>query len=337
MIINDVPVLADVEAIFTELRNQLQLNGIDLLHDIKPTNNNIQFTCIKHAGGHEHKPSCGISEVDVRRGDKVFPAGTVHCFTCGYTASLDIFISDCFGKDDFGSFGFKWLMKNFVSLDIETRKKMDFGFNSRLQDVQAPQPKIKYITEAELETYRFIHPYMYKRKLTDEIIDDFDVGYDKNTRCLTFPVADKNGNILFVYRRSVNSKFFNAIKDTVKSKTIYGIDKIYQNISKISSVIITESIINCLTCWTHGKPAMALLGTGAVNQYKILRELPIRNLTLALDPDEAGMRGTERLYKNLKDCKILSKVAYPKIMYRKKLDLNDISYDDFEKLSTILI
>ena len=62
------------------LRDQLQLNNINLLKDIRPNVNDIQFTCISHGNGQERKPSCGISLVNKWRGGKMIKAGTGHCF-----------------------------------------------------------------------------------------------------------------------------------------------------------------------------------------------------------------------------------------------------------------
>ena len=335
MDINGVPILANIESILYEIKNQLALNKIFLLDDIKPSNRDIQFTCIAHADGHERKSSCGISTMDKYRNGKFYPAGTVHCFTCGYTASLPEFVSDCFGHNlDGGVFGYKWLMKNFVTVQVEERKPLNLNFD-RGKKVSQTQPTA-FITEEELDKYRNIHPYMYERKLTDEIIEWFDVGYDPETNCLTFPVCDKNGKVLFIYRRSVASKFFNTIEETVKSQTIYGIDKIYQNIDRIKEVTITESIINCLTCWVHKKPAIALLGTGSENQYKLLRELPVRVLISGLDPDEAGFRGTDKLVKRLHQDKLIYRLDYPQWMIDNKNDLNDLTWEQFENIKKIL-
>ena len=37
-----------------------------------------------------------------------------------------------------------------------------------------------YITEEQLDKYRYTHPYLYKRGLTDEDIYKYDLGYDNN-------------------------------------------------------------------------------------------------------------------------------------------------------------
>ena len=67
---------------------------------------------------------------------------------------------------------------------------------------------------------------MYERGLTDEVIEEFDIGYDKDTRCITFPVRDKSGGTLFVARRSVDTKYFNYPKEA--EKPLYGLFELYQ-------------------------------------------------------------------------------------------------------------
>lgn len=111
------------------------------------------------------------------------------------------------------------------------------------------------ITLDELKSYDYIHPYMFKRRLTDEIINKFDVGYDPKTQALTFPVW-VDGRCLFVARRRVNYKRFDMPE--IYPKPIYGLDYLTTN-----EVIVCESILNALTCYVYGKEAVALFGTGS--------------------------------------------------------------------------
>lgn len=58
---------------------------------------------------------------------------------------------------------------------------------------------------------------MYKRGLTDELIELYDVGYDPKFKlksdsnpfsCITFPVRDVNGKTLFIARRAIDFKLY---------------------------------------------------------------------------------------------------------------------------------
>lgn len=318
-----IPVLSTVEDMLFELQSQLHQQNIELLKDVKPTHNNVMITCINHGGGVESAPSCGVSTVDVWRGKRLIPEGTVHCFACGYTASFEEFVSKALGYNDGGHKGYQWVMNNFASLSNNDGEEVKLPPLKPLKEVKQ---EIVYITEEELDQYRYTHPYMYERKLTDKVINYFDVGYDKNTNSLTFPVNDKDGNCLFVQRRSVVGKSFNNPSDAIKSLTIYGLDKVYKKLNRgetIPYILLCESIIDALYCWTVGICAIALLGTGNYDQYKILQELPVNVFYLGLDNDEAGAIGCKKLKKH-----VIGKIFYRIKFPRNVKDLNLFTQDE---------
>lgn len=313
------PILVSETEVLEELRRQLALNGLNRFQHIKPGPKDIQFTCPnpEHASGQEKKPSCGVSTVE-KNGT---PAGTVHCFTCGYTATLPEMISFCFNYDDSGKFGESWLTKNFLTVSVENRKPLQLNLSRGAKKEEVQQ----FVSEEELAKYRFYHPYMYKRGLTDEIIEQFDIGYDKATRCITFPVRDKDGNCLFVARRSVVSKFFQYPDGVLKP--LYGVEFITPDIKE---VIICESFFNTLTCWVYGKPSIALLGLGNEQQYEDLIKLPARKYILALDPDSAGRVATQKLRRRLSRYKVISEYVIPP-----RCDVNDLTKEEFDNLPEV--
>ena len=330
------PILTSVYEVVTELKMQLMLQGIDRFHAIRQSGNNLQVSCPIHvskstgvAGG-ERKPSCGISLED--RGST--KAGTVHCFSCGYVATLSEMISACFGYNDGGRYGDRWLIKNFLSVSIENRRSIGALPESRKRIVEEKQ----YITEEELDSYRYIHDYMYERKLTDEVIEKFDIGYDKNfisgkddrnkdiiTPCLTFPVWDKDGNCVFIARRAVKTKFFHYPQGV--DKPVYGLNFIKHDTKE---VIVCESIINALTCEAYGRRAIALIGTGSFPQYEVLNRSHIRKFILALDPDDAGEKATVRFKNRIHSNKVVTRFVIPK-----KKDINDLTLEEFNNLEEI--
>ena len=328
MEINGLIIDATGEEIITELRDQLLLNGIELFSSVKPGVNNIQFSCPSHKNGQERKPSCGMSLTTTYSGGKPVPPGTIHCFTCGYTTDLPNMISDCFGKQDGGIFGNAWLKKNFTSSVMINRPELKL--NTSRTRVKQEKKKV-VIPESILDTYRYTHPYMYKRGLTDEVIEMFDVGYDRERQCLTFPVKDLDGDVVFIQTRSVNTKFHHYAQGVSKTDYIYGA---YEAIkySKSNKIVITESIINSLTLWTQGIPSVALMGTGGGNQYEILKMLPFRHYVIGTDPDEAGVRACNKLIRNLSNKKVLSKYVYPD----STRDINDLKNELF-RLKEVLL
>lgn len=304
-----------VENILETLLSVLQVRGIDYLRVLKRNKDNVQTCCPYHNEGKEKRPSSGITTIHTKKN----PAGTFHCFVCGVVTSLPELISHCFGYSDKGKYGEKWLLENFVSGGMESRVSiLENALVSLNQDI-IPQT---YITEEELQKYRYTHPYMYQRKLTDEIIELFDVGYDRETNCITFPCNDINGNCLFITRRNVNTKFFQMPEKI--DKIVYGLDKI--DFKTVKVLYVCESIINALTLWVWGMPAVALLGTGANDQYEQLKRLPIRKYILAFDGDNGGRLGTTRFIKHVKN-KLIEYYIFPE-----GKDVNDLTYEQFIKL-----
>ena len=334
LIINGKPIVESIDVIIGVLRYQLEEQGITLFQSIKRTGNNLMIHCPFHKGGQERRPSCGIK----LEGDDKAPTGYVHCFTCGYSAPFTQMISNVFGVKDYGKFGEKWLLKNFISLEITNRPTLNLNLSRQTRHI-----KVNYVGEKELDSYRYYHPYMFARKLTKEVIERYDVGYDKRTDCLTFPVRDEFGNTLFIARRSVKSKFFNYPKDI--EKPLYGIYELKKYlddgnrktnsyggvIHNIKNVYVTESIINALTVNVYGKWAVATNGCQFSElQVKQLEKLPAREIIIAYDGDEAGRTAAYKLKFRLNKRKIVSILELPD-----GRDINDLSKEYFKVLKRI--
>ena len=345
MRVNDVELNAELADIIEELQRQLVSQQINLLSKVKDSGEDIMVCCPYHKGGQERKPSAGIRKSD----------GLFHCFACGETHTLPEVISHCFGEDATGNFGWKWLIRTFGTVRVEDRKDVVLDFiRSPNNNVGNNDKRNNYISKQELDSYRYIHPYMYERKLTDDIIEIFDIGYDKKTDCITFPVRDINGNTLAIARRSTKGKYFNYPSGF--EKPLYGIYELYlcamNNIADslppiyadtdtndiyISKervfpleVIVCESMIDALTCWVYGKYAVALNGLGTELQFKQLRELPCRKIILATDNDKAGMSARKRIRNNVKN-----KIVTEYILPSGKKDINELTKEEFDNLEEI--
>ena len=334
MIINDVQFNCELEDILTELVNQLRANNIPLIAKQRNSGDHIQITCPYHSNGLERKPSAGI-----RKSDGVF-----HCFACGEIHSLPEVISHCFGHDEdlIGTWGWTWLLKNFAITQVEERKDVELDFSRDKKASNNNRVVIRsnnYISDEELDKYRYTHPYMYKRGLTDEVIEMFDIGYDRNTDCITFPVRDIRGNCLFIARRSVKTKFFNYPEGV--EKPLYGLYELNKKYppfltdvygqkprSHPMEVIVTESMLDALSFWVIEKDAVALNGLGNELQFKQLRQLPCREIILATDMDERGLAARERIRKNLSGTKLIAEYFFPE----GRKDANDCTKEELQNL-----
>ena len=332
MRINDIEFNADLSQVLDELVHQLRVNNIQFIQKQKEGPNHIQISCPYHSGGMERRPSAGIRKSD----------GMFHCFACNEVHTLPEVISYCFGYADdlLGKFGWSWLLKNFATIAVEERKDVEIDLErdnvsrkSNLLDSRDTNKSV-YVSERELERYRYYHPYWKKRGIVDEdIIELFDLGFDVNSNSITFPVRDIEGHCLFIARRSVRTKYFNYPEGV--TKPLYGLYELYNwgkynismNVANIGEIIVCESMIDALTCWQYGKYAVALNGLGNDLQFKQLRSLPTRKLILATDNDEAGMKARKRIRKNVKN-KIITEYVLPE----GKKDINELTIEEFNDL-----
>ncbi len=346
MIIGSTQFNCELSDIITELQSQLRLNGIQLLQKVRNTPKDIMIQCPYHGDGQERRPSAGLRKSD----------GQFHCFACGETHSLQEVISHCFGhyEDVLGSFGWKWLCKNFASVEVEERKDVELDFYRAgvstfssadcLGDARGQKEHTKtvgragkssasvgqiFVSEEELDRYRYTHPYWTKRGITDEqIIELFDLGYDKKTQCITMPVRDTSGRTLFIARRSVKTKFFNYPQGV--EKPLYGLFELRQLEEFPSEVIVCESMIDALTAWEYGSYAVAMNGLGTELQFRQLRDLPCRKLILATDNDSAGMKARKKIRDKVKN-KIITEYVFPE----GRKDLNELSLSEFQALEEV--
>ena len=185
---------------------------------------------------------------------------------------------------------------------------------------------IKYVSEEELDSYRYTHKYLYERGMTDEIIETFDLGYDKNLRTITFPVRDINGNTLFIARRNIKFKRYQYPAGV--EKPLYGLYEISRLESAPDEIIVCEGMFDALTCWVYGKYAVALNGLGNDLQFKQLSRLSARKLILATDMDGAGLKARQRIRDNVKT-KIITEYRCD---INKAKDINAMDKDYFLSL-----
>lgn len=315
-----------------------KLSQFNLIRPHRISNDWYQCYCPFHNEGNERKPSFGILLKDQYRNGQTYPAGFSHCFTCGFAKSLPDMITDILSMKDISMSGYDWLVDNVPGFKVDDEfqllipETLSDQLNNKFALEQiAKKSDVHYVSEDELAKYRFVVPYMYERKLTDDVIEKYDIGVDLNwvppgrskaVPCITFPVHDMNGRTLFVARRSIKGKLFNY--PTGVTKPVYGIDMIPKG---CKSVIIMESCFNALTAVVYGYNAVALFGTGNSYQIDQLKKLGVSEFVICTDGDEAGRRSANKLKK------ALSSVAFVWVMpIPDGKDANDLSKSEFDEI-----
>lgn len=306
----------------------------------RQTGNYQQIYCPFHADGKEKRPSCGVLLREEWRGSTRYPEGFFHCFACGAAYTMQEAVTELLKIHSISQSGQDWLVENIpgfnpeaefeslipVSLLEQTASKYALNYIA-----QKSNNVVKYVSEEELSKYRVTVPYMYERKLTDDIIEDYDIGVDLNwipagrkkpVPCITFPVRDSSKRTLFIVRRSISGKLFNYPEGV--TKPVYGLEMVPSN---CKSLIIMESCFNALTAVSYGYNAVALLGTGNSYQIEQLRRLNVSEFVICTDGDEAGHRAAEKLKRRLSDVAMVWVMPMPE-----GKDANDCSKEEFDEL-----
>lgn len=276
--INNKPILTTIPDIIYKFRKQY--GNFEKIRNLN--RDYIMVSCPYH--NNKREPDMGILKHDIIKNNRTIKAGIAHCFGCGKVISLQNMLSDLSGNN-------QWIEKNFSVCEIENRKNM---IKPILKQISKPH---KYVSEEVLKKFHHYHPYMSQRYLTKELISWYNIGYNKVTNSITFPVKDSDGNCLFIAQRRVDSKFYSYPKNI--KKPLYGEYEAKRLFPDCKSMYICESFLDALMFIKWGKPALALMGTGTKEQIKRLDILPYRVYIIATDNDEAGEKAYKKLKQNL--------------------------------------
>lgn len=250
------------------------------LRDIRDKGDEISITCPYHKDGNEKHPSCFVHCAN----DDNY--GVFHCFTCGSSGTIIDLIAKCFNQDN--DFAKEWLIERFGDYFLVRQEVLP-------EIVINDKEEKKILDESILDNYKYFHPYMFERGLTEEIIRKFSIGCTPDGKYITFPFWDEHGDLIGIFERSTVGKEFIIPKEI--KKPIYLLNEIIKN--NITTVCVCEGLFDTLIMWVYGYPAIGLCGAGtSKNQMEILNKTGIRNYILMYDSDEAGRKGADR-FKNM--------------------------------------
>ncbi|MBQ6631028.1 MAG: toprim domain-containing protein [Romboutsia sp.] len=310
LIINNHIIDYNLQSILVAI--QEKTNG-RYLNTIKRQGDNIAITCPFHKDGQERHPSCYVyNKID----NSEVPFGFFRCFTCGTQGQLYELVAHCFncGIEE----AKEWLVNNFSK--TLTESSLD------LPIIDLKKETKQYLDESILNQYAYFHPYMFKRKLTEDVIRKFKIGWNKELDTITFPIWDENNNLLGITERNVKNKYFHIPENI--GKPVYLLNYIKKE--NITEVYVVESQIDALYLWSLGYPAIALLGTGTKKQYEILKKSGIRIFHLALDGDLAGRHGNMRFIEYMPYNTLIDILLLPN-----GKDINDLSKEEIEHLNRV--
>jgi DNA primase len=245
-------------------------------------------------------------------------SGIFFCFSCQESVDLIALVMHQTGRSYFESIRFiKSKEAVSASLENEISKKINVQPDYVLFD----EILVKRLGTQALESPRAVR-YFEGRRITQDSMKKFDLGYSENNDMVTIPMHSPDGMLVGFVGRSVEGKQFKNTTNLPKSKILFNLHRV-----KVSKVIyVVESSFDAIRLDQVGFPAVATLGANVSRVQMELLDKYFTNIVVIADNDEAGGGMVERVTK-----KLGNKVTVTKIEKQYK-DIGDMTNSEIEKL-----
>lgn len=292
-----------------DIKEILEYMGLEIA---KEERNDFILFCPTHIHGKEsHNPHLWVNK----------ETGVCHCFSCGFKAKIQDFVKAYYEDitdaeiDSICGTGKTSVLTpikiNFISLEEEHKEKQAFDF-------------MKYWDNPD-------HSYLIGRGISEEIIELFECGFDKEYNAVFIPLKDLNGEFIGYKTRSVKTKrFFNA-KDMDLSNFLFGAFLIRER--GLNKITIVESEIDAMYLWSCGIPAIACMGKSfSEEKANLLASLGIEFIEVLTDFDEAGTLLAQEITQRMKcKCFGIYRTQQPNPNVK---DANDMTPEEIKKRKT---
>ncbi len=162
------------------------------------------------------------------------------------------------------------------------------------------------LPEAILGAWDYAPTRLLRDGFEKETLRYFDIGFDRRSKRITFPIRDHTGTLIGVSGRTVTGenpryKVYRREFDAIisgyaldKSRSVWGLDKFYYtalNKGLRSPVVVCEGFKACMWVYQAGfENSTALMGTYCSPEQKMLLTRVSNEVILFLDNDTPGRR-----------------------------------------------
>lgn len=276
------------------------------LDGVKDTGSHHIMACCPFHG--ERNPSFTMS----------LTSGLFHCFACKESGTLVTFLHK--------------MGVSRTSIDIQYADVKDLAQNEEKEEllyVRDSPLKNPPLPEGALGLFEDYCPIdLLNAGFPQDLLMEFDIGYDHLLRRITFPLRDLSGRLIGVSGRNdggygARYKVYDHrdwAKHNIecevpdKSEVIWNIERVYPRayFGDVNEIIIVEGFKALLRLVQYGhRNVVALLGSYMSEQQRFLLEKFQGPFTLFLDNDKAGTRGTTIIGKLLSKSKVVKVATYP--------------------------
>lgn len=143
--------------------------------------------------------------------------------------------------------------------------------------------------------------YLIGRGLTEDIIYNFNIGYDSKKNYVVIPYSKDIEHCNYYILRNINDNEDNRYRkppsEQAGKEPIFNVEDMHQN---IDPVFVVESPFCALSIIQEGFKCVSIGGTGGRKLTDYIKDNKIKpSLILALDKEPSGQKAQEQLYKEL--------------------------------------
>jgi DNA primase len=243
--------------------------------------------------------------------------GIFYCFSCQKTSDLVEFVMFTSNRTYFESVRFIKSKEQESNLEQEIVRQLHTKQDYVLYD----ELQVKRLHQQAVDSPRATS-YFYGRRITQESILKFSLGFSENQDMVTIPVHSPDGMLLGFVGRSVEGKDFKNTPGLPKSKTLFNLNRV----KTADKVYVVESSFDAIRLDQIGFPAVATLGANVSAMQIELLQKYFNNVIVIADNDEAGGNMKNRLLE-----KLGSRVSVIQLNNKYK-DIGDMSDEDIKSL-----
>lgn len=228
-----------------------------------------------------HTPACEIDKSN----------GMFICFSCGESGSLVDMVMRVTGRNFFEATRLINSKKDVVDIERVIEEDMD-------RALELPEFDMRLIDRlhGELKDSVRAKEYFYGRKISDDSMDRFILGYSKKQDMVIVPVFDEFSKCLGFVGRSVEGKSFKNSVGLPKSKVLFNLNR-----CKRSEVVVVESSFDVIRLHQVGIKSVATLGATVSRSQISLLQKYASGIIICPDNDDAGYKMIDKIMKDVKD------------------------------------
>jgi DNA primase len=220
-----------------------------------------------------------------------------------------------------------------MEIESDLQQEVTEKLNKKPDFVPFDELLVKRLASTALESPR-AKTYYFGRKITEDSMKKFDLGYSESQDMVTVPVHSPDGMLVGFVGRSVEGKEFKNTPKLPKGKTLFNLYRVKTS----RRVYVVESSFDAIRLDQCGMPAVATLGSNVSNIQTELLKKYFNDIIVIADNDDAGNSMSKRLQEKLgaKVSVIHLETKYKDIGDMDDQDIKALSFDFADSISSIL-